>query len=34
MSKWARKSASHHSEERDIAKQLKIVDVGLDGATA
>lgn len=32
MSKWARKSASHHSEVRDIAKQLKIVDVELVGA--
>ena len=32
MSKWTRKSASHHSEGRDIAKQLKIVDVELVGA--
>jgi hypothetical protein len=31
MSKWARKSADHHSEGRDLAKQLKIVDVGPDG---
>jgi hypothetical protein len=31
MSKWTRKSADHHSEGRDLAKQLKIVDVGPDG---
>jgi len=34
MSKWARKSASHQSEVRDLAQQLKIVDVGMDGAMA
>jgi hypothetical protein len=34
MSKWARKTADHKSEVRDIAQQLKIIEVGLEGATA
>jgi hypothetical protein len=34
MSKWARKTADHQSERRDIAAQLKIVDVEMDGVTA
>jgi len=34
MSKWARKTADHQSERRDIAVQLKIVDVEMDGVTA
>jgi hypothetical protein len=34
MSKWARKTADHQSEVRDLAHQLKIVDVGMDGVTA
>jgi len=32
MSKWARKTADHKSEVRDIAKQLRIVDLELVGA--
>jgi hypothetical protein len=34
MSKWGRKTADHHSEGRDLAQQLKIIDVGIDGVTA
>jgi hypothetical protein len=34
MSKWGRKTADHHSEVRDMAGQLKIVDVELDGVAA
>ena len=34
MSKWGRKTQAHKSEERDIAAQFKIVDVGVDGSTA
>jgi len=34
MSKWARKNAAHHSEKRDITRQLKIVDIKRVGATA
>ena len=34
MSKWGRKTADHKSEARDLAHQLKIVDVGMDGVTA
>lgn len=33
MSKWGRKTDVHKSEVRDIAEQLKIVDVGMDGVT-
>jgi hypothetical protein len=33
MSKWARKTADHKSEVRDIAQQLKIIEVGR-GVTA
>jgi hypothetical protein len=32
MSNWARKTADHKSEERDIAKQLRIVDLEVAGA--
>jgi hypothetical protein len=31
MSKWARKTADHKSEVRDIAAQLKIIEVGPEG---
>lgn len=34
MSKWARKTADHKSEVRDLAAQLKIIEVGPEGATA
>jgi len=34
MSKWGRKTDVHKSEVRDIAEQLKIVDVEMDGVTA
>ena len=34
MSKWARKTAAHKSEVRDIANALKIVDVELAGVPA
>jgi len=34
MSKWARKTADHKSEVRDIAQQLKIIEVGREGVTA
>ena len=34
MSKWARKTADHRSEVRDLAQLLKIVDVGMEEVTA
>jgi hypothetical protein len=34
MSKWGRKTADHHSEVRNMAGQLKIVDVAPDGVVA
>jgi hypothetical protein len=34
MSKWARKTADHHSTVQDIAQQLKIIEVGPEEATA
>ena len=34
MSKWARKTADHLSQKRDLLNLLKIVDVGLDGIAA
>lgn len=34
MSKWARKTADHLSQKRDLLNLLKIVDVGLDGVAS
>jgi hypothetical protein len=34
MSQWGRKTEAHTSEVRDMAEQLKTVDIGMDGVTA